>query len=123
MGWIIATIILTIITTSLGFALFNLLKKNESLEEFITKQSDAINACDQRLKQLDDKNIFYSDDQIGWFFQELKKLQEELNEFTLKKNMKDKTKIKQEANSTPKPKKKRGRKKTKHLNFTEDTEK
>ena len=84
MGWIIATIILTIITTSLGFALFNLLKKNESLEEFITKQSDAINACDQRLKQLDDKNIFYSDDQIGWFFQELKKLQEALNEFTLK---------------------------------------
>ena len=74
----------TIITTSLGFALFNLLKKNESLEDFITKQSDAINACDQRLKQLDDKNIFYSDDQIGWFFQELKKLQEALNEFTLK---------------------------------------
>ena len=37
--------------------------------------------------------------------------------------MKDKTKIKQEANSTPKPKKKRGRKKTKHLYFTEDTEK
>ena len=84
MGWIIATIILTIITNSLGFALFNLLKKNESLEDFITKQSDAINACDQRLKQLDDKNIFYSDDQIGWFFQELKKLQEALNEFTLK---------------------------------------
>ena len=84
MGWIIATIVLTIITTSLGFALFNLLKKNESLEDFITKQSDAINACDQRLKQLDDKNIFYSDDQIGWFFQELKKLQEALNEFTLK---------------------------------------
>ena len=84
MGWIIATIILTIITTSLGFALWNLLKKNEALEDFITKQSDAINACDQRLKQLDDKNIFYSDDQIGWFFQELKKLQEALNEFTLK---------------------------------------
>ena len=43
------------------------MKKNESLEDFITKQSDAINACDQRLKQLDDKNIFYSDDQIGFF--------------------------------------------------------
>ena len=84
MGWIIATIILIIITTSLGFALFNLLKKNESLEDFITKQSDAINACDQRLKQLDDKNIFYSDDEIGWFFKEVKKIQEALNEFTLK---------------------------------------
>ena len=84
MGWTIATIVLIILTTIMSFALYNLLKKNEGLEDFIVKQSDAINACDQRLKQLDDKNIFYSDDQIGWFFQELKKLQEALNEFTLK---------------------------------------
>ena len=84
MGWIITTIILTIITTVLGLALYNLLKKNEALEDFITKQSDAINECDKRLKQIDDKGIFYSDDEIGWFFKELKKIQEALNEFTLK---------------------------------------
>ena len=84
MGWIISTIILSILVTAMGFSLRNLLIKNEKLEDFISKQSDAINACDQRLKQLDDKNIFYSDYQIGWFFQELKKLQEALNEFTLK---------------------------------------
>ena len=70
--------------TILGFALWNLLKKNEALEDFIAKQSEAINACDQRLKQLDDKNIFYADDQIGFFFKEVKKIQEALNEFTLK---------------------------------------
>tara|TARA_B100000287_G_C20067889_1_gene557163 strand:+ start:43 stop:297 length:255 start_codon:yes stop_codon:yes gene_type:complete len=84
MGWTIATIILTIITTILCFALFNLLKKNESLEDFITKQSDAINECGARLKQIDDKGMFYADDEIGWFFQEVKKIQEALNEFTLK---------------------------------------
>ena len=84
MGWTIATIILTIITTILGFALFNLLKKNESLEDFIAKQSDAINECDKRIKHIDDKLIFYSDDEIGWFFKEIKKIQEALNEFTLK---------------------------------------
>ena len=61
--------------TILGFALWNLLKKNEALEDFIAKQSEAINACDQRLKQLDDKNIFYADDQIGFFFKEVKKIQ------------------------------------------------
>ena len=83
MGWIISTIILTIIVTTLSFALRNLLIKNEKLEDFITKQSDAINQCDLRLKQIDDKNIFYSDDEIGWFFQEVKKIQEALNEFTL----------------------------------------
>ena len=84
MGWTISTLVLTVITTILGFALYNLLKKNEALEDFISKQSDAINVCDQRLKQIDDKGIFYSDDEIGWFFQELKKIQEALNEFTLK---------------------------------------
>ena len=84
MGWIIATIILTIITTILGFALYNLLKKNETLEDFITKQSEAVNQCNVRLKEIDRKNIFYADDEIGWFFKELKKIQDALNEFTLK---------------------------------------
>ena len=84
MGWTISTLVLTVITTILGFALYNLLKKNEALEDFISKQSDAINVCDQRLKQIDDKGIFYSDDEIGWFFKEVKKIQEALNEFTLK---------------------------------------
>ena len=83
MGWIIATIALTVVTTILGFALFNLLKKNESLEDFIAKQSEAIQTCDKRLKEIDDKEIFYSDDQIGWFFKEVQKIQEALNEFTL----------------------------------------
>ena len=84
MGWIIATIVLTITTTAMGFALVNLLKKNETLEDFISKQSEAIQSCDLRLKQIDNKNIFYSDDEIGWFFKEVKKIQDALNEFTLK---------------------------------------
>ena len=68
----------------MGFALYNLLKKNENLEDFIAKQSEAINECDKRLKEVDNKNIFYADDEIGWFFKEVKKIQEALNEFTLK---------------------------------------
>ena len=84
MGWTIATIILTILTTVLSFALFNLLKKNETLEDFITKQSDAVNECNKRLQQIDNKGMFQSDDEIGWFFKEVQKIQEALNEFTLK---------------------------------------
>ncbi len=68
----------------MSFALINLLRKNEKLEDFITKQSDAINKCNQRLKEIDNKNVFYADDEIGWFFQEVKKIQDALNEFTLK---------------------------------------
>ena len=56
----------------------------DSLEDFIMKQSEAINACDVRLKQIDDKGTFYSDDEIGWFFKEVEKIQQALNEFTLK---------------------------------------
>ena len=84
MGWIITTIILIIVTTIMGFAIYNLLKKNETLEDFIAKQSEAINQCGERLTQIDNKNIFYADDEIGWFFKEVKKIQEALNEFTLK---------------------------------------
>ena len=70
--------------TASFFIIKNLVQKNEQLEDFISKQSDAINACDQRLKQLDEKNVFYSDDEIGFFFKEVQKIQEALNEFTLK---------------------------------------
>ena len=78
------SIILTLVITASFFIIRNLIIKNEKLEDFISKQSEAINACDKRLKQLDDKNIFYADDEIGWFFKEVQKIQEALNEFTLK---------------------------------------
>ena len=81
---IILLVVLTITITTSFFIIRNLVLKNEQLEDFISKQSDAINACDQRLKQLDDKNIFYADDQIGFFFKEVQRIQEALNEFTLK---------------------------------------
>ena len=67
-----------------GFALRNMIKKNEELEDFIVKQSEAIDMCDRRLKQIDDKGFFVADDEIGWFFTEVKKIQEALNEFRLR---------------------------------------
>jgi hypothetical protein len=78
------SIILTLVLTTSFFIIRNLIQKNEQLEDFISKQSEAINACDIRLKQLDDKNVFYADDEIGFFFKEVQKIQEALNEFTLK---------------------------------------
>ena len=85
------SIILTVVITVSFFVIRNLIKKNENQEDvikeyesFISKQSEAIQACDVRLKEVDDKGIFRSDDEIGWFFKEILKLQEALNEFTLK---------------------------------------
>ena len=78
------SIILTLVITASFFIIRNLIIKNEKLEDFISKQSEAINACDRRLQEIDDKGVFYADDQIGWFFKEVQKIQEALNEFTLK---------------------------------------
>tara|TARA_R110000737_G_scaffold303021_1_gene310201 strand:- start:253 stop:504 length:252 start_codon:yes stop_codon:yes gene_type:complete len=81
---IVLIIILTLTITTSFFIIRNLIKKNEKLEDFITKQSDAVNMCDVRIKEIDNKGTFYSDDEIGWFFKEIQKIQEALNEFTLK---------------------------------------
>ena len=78
------SIILTVVLTASFFIIRNLIIKNERLEDFISKQSEAITACDKRLQEIDDKGVFYADDQIGWFFKEVQKIQEALNEFTLK---------------------------------------
>jgi len=67
-----------------GFAIRNLIQKNEILVDFIAKQSEANDSCDQRLKTVDDKGFFVADDEIGWFFTEVKKIQEALNEFRLR---------------------------------------
>ena len=55
-----------------GFAIRNVIKKNEELEDFITKQSEAIDYCDNRLNQIDNKGSFIADDEVGWFFKEIK---------------------------------------------------
>ena len=81
----IVLVILLTLSVSVSFvAIRNLIKKNETMEDFINKQSDAIAACDTRLKQIDQKGVFYADDEIGWFFEEVKKIQEALNEFRMK---------------------------------------
>ena len=60
------------------------MKKNERVEDFIVKQSEAIDYCDKRLKTIDEKGSFIADDEVGWFFQNIKDIQEALNEFRLR---------------------------------------
>ena len=72
----------------LGFTTFNLLNKNEkaediivSYQEFINNLSEEINKSDKRLEQIDQRGIFKSDDEIGWFFNEVKKIKKNLAKF------------------------------------------
>jgi hypothetical protein len=88
---IILTIILGLAVVVLGFTTFNLLKKNERQEdilagymEYLSRISGIIELSDKKLKEIDHKGSFESDDEIGFFFQSVKQLQEALNAFQIK---------------------------------------
>tara|TARA_B100000768_G_scaffold155999_1_gene153357 strand:- start:508 stop:783 length:276 start_codon:yes stop_codon:yes gene_type:complete len=85
---IILIILLVLIVVILGYSTFNLLRKNEQAEDIITSQQVFINKVDEqvtfsekRLEQIDKKGTFKSDDEIGWFFNEIKVLQKGLSQF------------------------------------------
>ncbi len=66
------------------YGIRNLIKKNETLEDFIASQSNINEQSRKRLDEIDDKGFFRSDDEIGWFFSQVKEIQENLNNFRLK---------------------------------------
>lgn len=75
----------------LGYTTFNLLRKNEKQEDilmgymtYLNKFSEIIAYSDKKLKEIDDKGSFESDDEVGFFFQSLKAMQEILNTFNIK---------------------------------------
>ncbi|MDB0070792.1 hypothetical protein N9E82_00305 [bacterium] len=89
------TIILGVMVVILGYTTFNLLRKNERADDIIISQQEFINKVDEqvtfsekRLKQIDVKGTFKSDDEIGWFFNEIKVLQTGLSQFRTNSNKK-----------------------------------
>lgn len=89
---IIAIIILSIVVVVLGYTTYNLLRKIEKQEDilsgyldYLDKLSRVIEVSDEKLKAVDARGTFSSDDEVGFFFQQIKGLQEILNEFILKK--------------------------------------
>ena len=88
-------IILSLLVGIFGYATFNLLRKNEKAEDIIVSQQVFINKVDEhvtysekRLEQIDEKGMFKSDDEIGWFFNEIKVLQKGLSQFKTNTNPK-----------------------------------
>ena len=88
---IITIIILSILVVTLGFTTFNLLRKNEKQEDilsgymtYLNKISDTIEISDKKLKEVDYKGSFKSDDEIGFVFEQIKSIQTILNSFIIK---------------------------------------
>lgn len=88
---IVAISILGVLVVVLGFTTINLLKKNETQEDiligylqYLDKLSQIIEFMDDKLKEIDHKGSFKSDDEIGFFFEEVKNIQSILNEFKIR---------------------------------------
>ena len=82
--------VLSLLILMLMYILVNLLNKLEKTEdiilgydEYITEFSKQIEFSDKRLKEIDAKEIFKSDDEIGWFFGQIKVIQTKLSTFKI----------------------------------------
>jgi len=88
---IITIVILSLMVVVLGYTTFNLLKKNEKQEDilmgymsYLNKVSDIIEMSDKKLKEVDARESFKSDDEVGFFFESIKQIQSILNQFNIK---------------------------------------
>jgi hypothetical protein len=82
------TYLLLLIITVGGYVIYNLLKKVEKYEQVIldntntlTYLHDTIVSINNRLNEIDQRGTFESDDEVGFFFKELKNMQSTLNQY------------------------------------------
>ena len=90
---LVTIIILFIIIVILGFALRNLLVKVERYEDITVDQtqylqsiSNIIKDSQKHLQNLDERGVFQSDDEVGYFFEQMKNVQKELDRYMLPEN-------------------------------------
>ena len=90
---LVTVIILSIIIVILLIAIRNLLLKNEKYEDIVRDQtqylqniSNAVGEGQKHLQNLDEKGVFQSDDEVGYFFEQMKYVQDELNRYMLPEN-------------------------------------
>ena len=89
--------ILSILVVVLGFTTFNLLRKVEQSEDELKRRQDAIISyqeyinglgstvefMNKRIKEIDAKGTFSSDDEVGFFFERLKMLNDMLRPYNV----------------------------------------
>lgn len=77
-----------IILGIIGYIIWNLLKKTEKLEKQIDIQEkyilefyDLVKQSEIKIKEIDNKQLFQSDDEVGFFFTNLKVIQDALSDY------------------------------------------
>ena len=77
--WWILTILFFLIGVSLGTLLYFALKRINQYESLMVQFQQIIEFASTKMKQVDSKGHYEADDETGFFFQQLKELQELLN--------------------------------------------
>ena len=77
---LILTIFLGMTTLSISVLFFYALRRINSYENIILKVNDTIEFINRQLKIIDDKGHFEADDEVGFFFEEMKQLGQELEQ-------------------------------------------
>jgi hypothetical protein len=86
-------VILVAFSGILSYITYNLLRKVEKYEDVVRDQvtylqniSNTIGESKQHLQNLDERGVFQSDDEVGEFFNQMKSVQEQLNNYMLPEN-------------------------------------
>ena len=90
--YIISGILVGIIII-LSYIIYNLLNKVERYEDitefqtlYLSKISETIVESQKHLDNLDERGVFKSDDEVGYFFENLKLIQKTLDQYQLPDN-------------------------------------
>jgi len=85
---LLTIIILSVLTLVLGYTTYNLLRKNEALEDVILEQeelvadiAEKIDNSLSRMKEIDQLGSFEADDETGVIFKSLYEIISELEEY------------------------------------------
>ena len=99
---LVAVIILLVVLSVTFYIVWNLLRKVERLEdtsndlsEYLYNTSTIIDQMNERVQEIDKKGTFESDDEVGFFFEQLKEIQSILNSI----NVNERTDTQEETRS------------------------
>ena len=96
MLYIITTILFVILAIFFAIISFYALKRINEYENIILNINNTIETINRQLKLIDDKGSFEADDEVGFFFDELKQLGTQLEELFETEEVDDDTQEKKE---------------------------
>lgn len=79
--WLVMiVIILSIIVGALGYGCYNLTKKIEVYEDWVDEFRHEVGQIYGKLKEVDDKELFCRDDDVGFVYSEILRVVKEFND-------------------------------------------